>query len=104
MEFFNVLGKLKRSDYWVRIFFVYFVLALGYGFNILLQGTDAGVFIGGALLFAAAVFTMLSLVVAAVQRTRDANISPWWTVLLAVPTVGFVALVVFGCLPSREET
>lgn len=103
MEFFDIYRVLPRGEYWVRILFAYLVLGLGFLANILLQGTDAGVLIGQAIVLLASIFTIMTLVVAAVQRTRSAAISPWWTLLLAVPTVGFVALAVFGCLPNIEE-
>ena len=37
-----------------------------------------------------------------VRRVRDAGINPWFALCTALPYVGLIAFIVFGCLPTDE--
>lgn len=103
MGYYSLTTSINRGDYWVKILFTYLVLGLGFLANILLQGTPAGELIGQAAILVTAFYTMVVIAIAAIQRLNDVGITPWWALLLAVPTVGIGALVVFGCLSSAEN-
>lgn len=102
MGYYDLSTSINRGDYWVKILFTYFVLGLGFLANILLQGTPAGELIGQGAILVTAFYTMIVIAIASIQRLNNIGISAWWALLLAVPTVGIGALVVFGCLPSLE--
>ena len=119
-DYFSFSGKTSRSSYW-KFQLVYFGLFI-------VAGAIFGVFtallvpdgqsdplkslyalsspVKAVLLFwvlpTYVISVWLSLAVT-VRRLRDIGISPWWSLTTCIPYLAFVAIPVFGCIPSKNK-
>ncbi len=96
---FSFYGRAKRKEYWGVAIFLFilgvFLNILGISLLVLAPLT--------LLLFPILLIAIwLSLAITA-RRLRDAGINLWFMLLLLVPFVGFIAWIVFGCLPSKKK-
>jgi uncharacterized membrane protein YhaH (DUF805 family) len=48
------------------------------------------------------VVTTFLIIAVTIRRCRDIGINPWFTLALAVPYLGIIPFVVFGCLKSES--
>jgi uncharacterized membrane protein YhaH (DUF805 family) len=108
-KYFSFLGKATRSEFWainlITIFAGWIALI---GFLIL-----AGVFalmselLGGMMVlsvFLAWLIGTIWLVLSVgVRRCRDADISPFWVILLVIPVLFIIMTIVLGVLPSVDK-
>ena len=57
---------------------------------------------GGFLSMIFSLLILLPFLGLTVRRLHDINFSGWWVLLAFIPIVGFIALIVFGCIPGTE--
>lgn len=87
-------GRASRSEYWLWVLFT--VLAsLACGIVDFAIGAPVNVF-GG--LFSLATF--LPSLAVSIRRLHDIDRSGWWLLLCFVPLLGWIALLIFDCLPG----
>jgi uncharacterized membrane protein YhaH (DUF805 family) len=100
---FKFEGLSKRSEYWAIVVVLFFVgLFVGIGiFGPLLMVDPTGI-ISILLILAFIVATTWVTLAATARRCRDADISPYWCLIMLVPYISLIATVVFGCIPSVE--
>ena len=103
-KIFTIDGKSTRSEYWAVNLVCYFLLVLSGIISALMM--DFG-FIGFVfvlpLMATVVVVTTFSIISVTIQRCRDIGISPWFTLALAIPYLGIIPFVVFGCLKSESK-
>ena len=100
-KLFSFKGTATRSEYWAVIL-VSYVVMMGLFF---LGATIATVVksLGITIILVAAVASIWVQFAVLFRRWRDANINPWWTVAIALPYIGYITLVVAGCLPTAKS-
>lgn len=82
-------GRATRSEYWWFVLFTFLAsLALGFVSDLL------------SSLFSLAVL-LPSLAVGA-RRLHDIDKSAWWLLLWLVPIIGWIVLIVFAVMESKE--
>ena len=82
-------GRAGRPEFWwfaLANFIIWSVLSL-------VRATLAGIYSLAVLL--------PSLAVAA-RRLRDAGFTPWLLLLYLIPVIGWIALLVLYCMPSKK--
>lgn len=87
-HFFDFNGKEGRKVYWLFVlnnFIVSFILGL----------------ISSTLSYIFSIVVLLPALGILVRRLHDAGFSGWWALLLLVPVVGWIAVVILACLPSK---
>ena len=87
-HFFDFNGKEKRKVYWLFVlncFIISFILGL-------VSSVIDTIFCLAVLLPALGIL---------VRRLHDAGLSGWFALLLLVPVVGWIAVVILACLPSK---
>ena len=87
-HFFDFNGKEGRKVYWLfflNCFIVSFILG----------------FISSTISYIFSLVVFLPSLGILVRRLRDAGFSPWLALLVLVPVVGWIALVILACFPSK---
>ncbi|WP_372519297.1 DUF805 domain-containing protein [Candidatus Ruminimicrobiellum ovillum] len=87
-HFFDFGGKENRKVYWLWVlncFIVSFILGL----------------ISSTISYIFSLVILLPSLGILVRRLRDAGFSPWLALLLLIPVVGWVAVVILACFPSK---
>lgn len=103
-KYFSCNGTATRQEYWGTLILsvvIALVLAFVYGFIAGLIGTY-----DGNDLFATTAIGLVNLwvwIAATIRRCRDADINTWFTLLICVPYISFIAIIVYGCLPSVNK-
>jgi len=103
-KYFSPNGTIIRSEYWGTLILsvaVAIALAFAYGVVAGLNSTSDG--------FDNVVTSLIGLanlwiwIAATMKRCRDADINVWFTLLMCIPYISFIAIIVFGCLPSVNK-
>ncbi len=87
-HFFDFSGKEGRKVYWLFVlncFIVSFILGL----------------ISSTISYIFSLVVLLPSLGILVRRLHDAGFSGWFALLLLVPFVGWIAVVILACLPSK---
>ena len=87
-HFFDFSGKEKRKVYWLFVlnsFIISFIIGI----------------ISSTLNYIVSLVLFLPSLGILVRRLRDAGFSPWLALLVLVPVVGWIALVILACFPSK---
>lgn len=85
-------GRATRKQFWLYTLFVYVILLVIGFFG------DTGAMISNICLLA----VLLPSLAIAARRLRDGGFSPWFLLFLLLPAVGWIVLLVFYCLPSKN--
>lgn len=105
MDYFSFNGQSSRSEYWgvlLVLTIVGFILGFVLGFAMIAAESLALFFL---LLILVIVAISLWLTIAViVRRCRDAGINTWWTAATFIPYIGFIPLIVIGCLKTETTT
>ena len=88
-HFFDFGGKEGRQVFWL------FIL------NCIIISFVLG-FISGILSTIFSLVVLLPSLGILVRRLHDAGFSGWWALLLLVPAIGFIAVIILACLPSKK--
>ena len=103
-KYFSVNGTTGRQEYWgTMIVSVIVALALAFVYGAIagLLGTTNG---SDVYVTTAIGLTNLWVWVATTgRRCRDADINTWFTFLIFIPYISFIAIIVFGCLPTVNK-
>lgn len=89
-------GRATRTQFWLFVLFnmiVFFVLGIILGFF-----GDVGQIIGVICQLA----VLLPSLAIAARRLRDCGFSPWWLLIGLVPFIGWIVLLIFYLLPSKN--
>lgn len=87
-HFFDFGGKENRKVFWLFVlncFIVSFILGL----------------ISATISYIFSLVVLLPSLGILVRRLRDAGFSPWLALLLLIPFVGWIAVVILACFPSK---
>lgn len=87
-HFFDFSGKENIKVFWLFVlncFIVSFILGL-------ISSTVSYIF---------SLVILLPSLGILVRRLRDAGFSPWLALLLLIPFVGWIAVVILACFPSK---
>ena len=87
-HFIDFQGKEGRKVYWLFVlncFIVSFILGL----------------ISSTISYIFSLLVFLPSLGILVRRLRDAGFSPWLALLLLIPIVGWIAVVILVCMPSK---
>jgi len=96
-------GTATRSEYWGVIFVTWAIsMAVGLLALLFMSIGTVGLIVGLIVLLALIVFNIWLNLATIIRRCRDADINPWFVLTLLIPYVGFVAMIVFGCLSSKN--
>ena len=107
-KYFSFSGTDTRSTYWAIILITWFagtvaVIMSIAGIAIGAETDSYGLVILMSMVTLALSVALVWLVIATVvRRLRDAGQSPLWVLATFLPYVGFIAYIVFGCLPTEE--
>ena len=117
LNIFNFKDRTSVKDYWLAFLATFVVtIAVCIVFSILIViwiaalASDARFF---TVLLSIIIYVPLTvysaaagiaLIAAGVRRLHDAGFSGWMYLINFVPTVGQIALIVFFCMPSTEDT
>ena len=103
-KYFSFNGTASRSEYWGTLI-ISVIVALSsaflYGAIAALLGTydSSDVIVTTAI----GILNLVVWIAATVRRCRDADINTWFAFLIFIPYVSFIAIIVYGCLPSVNK-
>ena len=105
VHFFDLtrLGRLSRAAFWCALlahllFFVPFETA----YRLQMQPDSSFVLFWMNVFLVALLAALVPIKRLAVRRLHDANFSGWWLWLLAIPYLGWLAVLVLLLLPSAS--
>ena len=88
-HFFDFDGKENRKVYWL------------FALNCFILSLILGA-ISSTISYIFSLIILLPSLGLLVRRLRDAGLSPWLALLLLVPVVGWIAVVILACFPSKQ--
>ncbi|MCT7466485.1 DUF805 domain-containing protein [Aliarcobacter cryaerophilus] len=95
-------GRATRSEYWYfTLFYILIIISLTIFDEITGTYDEVSGFGLTSLIFSLAMF-IPSLAVF-VRRLHDTNRTGWWFLIVLIPIIGFIVLIVFLCLDSKED-
>jgi uncharacterized membrane protein YhaH (DUF805 family) len=89
MAFFTAAGRLRRRGYFLRIIGLYALAAVVYALPGLLYTVEVPLAVA-LLALAGFVVIFYLVVVQAMLRLHDLNLSSWWSLILLLPVVSYV--------------
>lgn len=112
-QYFEFDGKATRTKYWLTLigsFIAYLAIAaigavmlgvLMAIFNIPLVDSNETSKLIWVPLFLVLMWVWIAV---GVKRCRDAGIHPAWLLATLIPALSFVAVIIFGCLPTKQKS
>lgn len=103
-KYFSVIGTSTRSEYWgTLIISTAVALALAFVYGVLAE--LVGIYDGTDVVVTTAIglANLWIWIATTIRRCSDAKINTWFSVLICVPYISFIAIVVFGCLPTVKQ-
>lgn len=95
-------GRARRKEYWMFSLINFIVLiALSILDGALGTITDSGL---GIISTVYGLATFLPSLAVCVRRLHDINKNGWWVLISIIPFVGFIILLVFMCLDSKQDS
>ena len=103
-KYSNFGRTATRSEYWGVLLSVMALSFIGIiiGATFMAMGNLA-VIPGVLVILAIAVLATWVDVATIVARCRDAGINPWFTLACFIPYIGWIVMIVIGCLESKKE-
>lgn len=95
-HFFDFKGRTNRKVFWL---FSLNVLILNLILSYIIHKFDFIGIIAGIVFSLFMFFPTLSL---DVRRLHDVGFSGWWVLIFFIPLFGFIALIVFACIPGTQ--
>ena len=89
-HYFDFSGKEGRKVFWL------------YALNCFIVSVILG-FIWGPLTTIFALATLCPSLGILVRRLKDAGLSGWFALLLLVPAIGWIAVLILACLPTKNK-
>ena len=105
-KYISLEGSASRQEYWAIILISYFVLTFfGSLTSIFLFIPSFFVlrFIVGSCMLALFAGILYIMFAVTHRRCRDIGINPWFALTLLIPTVNFIAIIVFGILSKGKS-
>ena len=102
-KYSNFERTASRSEYWGVLLSVMALSFIGViiGVAFMAMG-DLAVIPGVLVILAVAVLSTWIDVATIVARCRDAGINPWFTLACFIPYIGWIVMIVIGCLETRK--
>jgi uncharacterized membrane protein YhaH (DUF805 family) len=92
-----------RSEYW-GVLIISWILAIVLSIVTVAVMVVDGLFVllGALIMLAGFVVLIWAMLATTASRCRDAGINPWWTAATLIPYIGFVVMIVVGCLSTKS--
>ena len=105
-KYINLDDPASRQEYWAIILISYLILTLFGSFTSLFLFIPSFFilrFLVGSFMLALFVGILYLMFSATYRRCKDIGINPWFALTLLIPTINFIAIIIFGCLPSEKK-
>lgn len=94
----------SRSEYWATLILTWVLVFFIWGISFVFIALDGlMVLFGGIFMLASSILLLWITLAITANRCRDAGLIPWWAASLLLPYIGFVTMIVFGCLPTSTK-
>ena len=95
--------RATRSEYWGVLIISWILAAVLSIVTIAVMILDGMFVLLGALIMLAGFIVLIwAMLATTASRCRDAGINPWWTSASVLPYIGFVVMIVIGCLNTQS--
>lgn len=101
-QYFSFKNTATRSEYWAVQIIGFMAFAAVILLGMMFTAMQMFWFTVVIYILAIVGYTWLNIATT-VRRCRDAAISPWWTLALIIPYVGFIVWIVIGCLSTETN-
>ena len=104
-RYLNFSRRATRSEYWGVLIIGWLLAAVLSIVTIAVMILD-GLFVllGGLIMLMGFIVLIWAMLATTASRCRDAGINPWWTAASLLPYIGFVVMIVVGCLNTQSAT
>lgn len=103
-KYLNFSRRATRSEYWGVLIISWILAAVLSIVTIAVMIIDGlFVFLGGLIMLAGFIVLIWAMLATTASRCRDAGINPWWTAASLLPYIGFVVMIVIGCLKTIDS-
>jgi uncharacterized membrane protein YhaH (DUF805 family) len=99
-------GRLaSRSEYWAVLIISWVLAAVVAIVGTVMMVADGLFMVTGILLIILGLILVIwAMLATTASRCRDAGINPWWTLATMLPYIGFVVMIVVGCLATKSPS
>jgi uncharacterized membrane protein YhaH (DUF805 family) len=98
-------GTASRSEYWAVLIIGWVLAAVTTIVGTVLMIADGLFMITGIIVIILGLILLIwAMLATTARRCRDAGINPWWTLASILPYIGFVVMIVVGCLSTQRLT
>lgn len=90
-HYFDLVGRATRTQFWIFVLInviVMWILGMILGHGLIYKVID--------------LLILIPCIAIAVRRLHDAGFSGWWILIGLIPVVGWIALIVLYCLPTKK--
>ena len=103
-RYLNFSRRATRSEYWGVLIIGWLLAAVLSVVTIAVMILD-GMFVllGGLIMLTGFIVLIWAMLATTASRCRDAGINPWWTAASFLPYIGFVVMIVVGCLKTTDS-
>lgn len=92
----------SRSEYWGTLIISWILAAVLSVVTIAIMIIDeVFLFFGGLVMLVGLLLLIWVMLAVTAARCRDSGINPWWTAATILPYIGFVVMIVVGCLSTK---
>ncbi len=103
-QYLSFSGKSTRSEYWgvlcISTLIVFFTILSGA--LLIATGSALGTVLGIVIAVIPTMFIAWMQLATIARRCRDIGINPWFSLTTYIPYIGFIVLIVFGCLSTEK--
>lgn len=102
-KYLNFSRRATRSEYWGVLIIGWLLAAVLSIVTIAVMILDGFfVLLGGLIMLAGFIMLIWAMLATTASRCRDAGINPWWTAASLLPYIGFIVMIVIGCLNTQS--
>ena len=95
--------RASRSEYWAVLIISWILAAVVTIVGTVMMIADGLFLVLGIIVIILGLILLIWAMLATTDsRCRDAGINPWWTLATMLPYIGFVVMIVVGCLSTKS--
>jgi uncharacterized membrane protein YhaH (DUF805 family) len=104
-QYLSWTGHAARSEYWAVLIIGWVLAAVTTIVGTVLMIADGLFMVTGIIVIILGLILLIwAMLATTARRCRDAGINPWWTLASILPYIGFVVMIVVGCLSTKSHT
>jgi uncharacterized membrane protein YhaH (DUF805 family) len=104
-QYLSWTGRAARSEYWAVLIIGWVLAAVVTIVGTVMMVADGLFMVSGIIVIILGLILLIwAMLATTARRCRDAGINPWWTLASILPYIGFVVMIVVGCISTQQQS